>query len=156
MSQWKSKLEEIREQAEQIKTGGGEKAIARQHSKNRLTARERINQLIDPDSDFLEIGLWAAWGMYQEWGGCPSACVVCGVGKVAGRLVMIAANDATIKAGAFFPMTCKKLLRAQKSPWPTTCPPFIWSIRRACSYRYKTRSFPTKTISDGSFSTTQS
>ena len=114
MSQWKSKLEEIREQAEQIKTGGGEKAIARQHSKNRLTARERINQLIDPDSDFLEIGLWAAWGMYQEWGGCPSACVVCGVGKVAGRLVMIAANDATIKAGAFFPMTCKKLLRAQK------------------------------------------
>ena len=114
MSQWKSKLEEIREQAELIKTGGGEKAIARQHSKNRLTARERINQLIDPDSDFLEIGLWAAWGMYQEWGGCPSACVVCGVGKVAGRLVMIAANDATIKAGAFFPMTCKKLLRAQK------------------------------------------
>ena len=114
MNQWKTLLDEVHQQADQIKLGGGEKAIARQHSKGRLTARERISKLIDPDSDFLEVGLWAAWGMYEQWGGCPSACVVCGVGKVAGRLVMIVANDATIKAGAFFPATCKKLLRAQR------------------------------------------
>ena len=114
MSDWKTLLAEIKQQTDQIKLGGGEKAIARQHSKQRMTARERIAGLIDDDSEFLETGLWAAWGMYEEWGGCPSACVVCGIGKIAGRLVMIAANDATIKAGAFFPMTCKKLLRAQK------------------------------------------
>ena len=114
MGDWKTLLDEIKTQTDQIKLGGGEKAIARQHSKGRLTARERIEKLIDPGSDFLETGLWAAWGMYEEWGGCPSACVVCGVGRVAGRSVMIVANDATIKAGAFFPMTCKKLLRAQR------------------------------------------
>ena len=114
MGDWKTLLDEIKTQTDQIKLGGGEKAIARQHSKGRLTARERIEKLIDPGSDFLETGLWAAWGMYEEWGGCPSACGVCGGGRVAGRSVMIVANDATIKAGAFFPMTCKKLLRAQR------------------------------------------
>lgn len=95
-----------------IRQGGGPKAIDRQHEKNRLTARERIAALVSPGS-FIEVGLWAAWGMYAEWGGAPSAGVVTGIGSVSGRRVMIIANDATVKAGAFFPMTCKKVLRAQ-------------------------------------------
>jgi len=97
-----------------IRQGGGKKASARQHEKGRLTARERIARLVDPDAFFLELGLWAAWNMYQDWGGAPSAGVVTGVGQVAGRRVMIIANDATVKAGAFFPLTAKKTLRAQR------------------------------------------
>src|SRR5262249_57029167 len=88
--------------------------IAKQHEKGRLTARERIARLLDPRAEFFELGLWAAWNMYQEWGGAPSAGVVTGIGVVAGRRVMIIANDATVKAGAFFPTTCKKVLRAQR------------------------------------------
>src|SRR6187397_582269 len=97
-----------------IRLGGGPKAIERQHAKGRLTARERIAKLIDPGTDLFEIGLWAGHGMYAEWGGAPSAGVVTGVGTVSGRRVMVIANDATVKAGAFFPMTCKKVLRAQR------------------------------------------
>jgi acetyl-CoA carboxylase carboxyltransferase component len=97
-----------------IRLGGGKKAIERQHEKGRLTARERIARLIDPEADWFELGLWAAWKMYTEWGGAPSAGVVTGVGTVSGRRAMIIANDATVKAGAFFPMTCKKVLRAQR------------------------------------------
>lgn len=100
-------------EAEQIREGGGADAIARQHGKGRKTARERINALTDPDSTFLELGLWAGYQLYEEWGGAPGAGVVTGVGLVAGRRVMIIANDATVKAGAFFPMTIKKVLRAQ-------------------------------------------
>jgi acetyl-CoA carboxylase carboxyltransferase component len=97
-----------------IRLGGGAKAIERQHEKNRLTARERISKLIDPNTHWFELGLWAAWGMYADAGGAPSAGVVTGVGVVSGRQVMVIANDATVKAGAFFPMTCKKVLRAQR------------------------------------------
>jgi acetyl-CoA carboxylase carboxyltransferase component len=97
-----------------IRLGGGAKAFERQHEKNRLTARERISKLIDSGASFFELGLWAAWKMYTEWGGAPSAGVVTGLGIVSGRQVMIIANDATVKAGAFFPMTCKKVLRAQR------------------------------------------
>jgi acetyl-CoA carboxylase carboxyltransferase component len=97
-----------------IKLGGGPKAAERQHEKGRLTARERISKLLDSGSGFFELGLWAAWGMYAEWGGAPSAGVVTGIGSVCGRQVMVIANDATVKAGAFFPMTCKKVLRAQR------------------------------------------
>jgi acetyl-CoA carboxylase carboxyltransferase component len=97
-----------------IRQGGGQKAIQRQHEKGRLTARERIDKLIDPGTAFFEIGLWAAYEMYAEWGGAVSAGVVTGIGVVNGRRVMIVANDATVKAGAFFPMTCKKVLRAQR------------------------------------------
>ncbi|MCS6851540.1 MAG: acyl-CoA carboxylase subunit beta [Gemmataceae bacterium] len=107
-------LGSLREQEAIIRQGGGPKAIARQHEKGRLTARERIAQLVDPGCPFFELGLWAAWNMYQEWGGAPSAGVVTGIGTVAGRRVMLIANDATVKAGAFFPMTCKKVLRAQR------------------------------------------
>jgi 3-methylcrotonyl-CoA carboxylase beta subunit len=110
----KDLLGELRRQEEIIRHGGGMKAIARQHEKGRLTARERIARLLDPQAHFLELGLWAAWGMYKEWGGAPSAGVVTGIGRIAGRRVMVIANDATVKAGAFFPMTCKKVLRAQR------------------------------------------
>jgi 3-methylcrotonyl-CoA carboxylase beta subunit len=99
---------------ETIRRGGGPAAIQRQHEKGRLTARERIEKLIDPDTPFFELGLWAAYGLYKEWGGAVSAGVVTGVGSVEGRRVMVIANDATVKAGAFFPMTCKKVLRAQR------------------------------------------
>ncbi len=101
-------------EAETIRQGGGPEAIRRQHEKGRKTARERISALLDPGTEFFEIGLWAAVGMYEEWGGAPSAGVVTGVGIVAGRRVMIVANDATVKAGACFPMTIKKVLRAQQ------------------------------------------
>src|SRR4051812_45888651 len=95
----------LRREEQILRQGGGPKASARQHDKGRLTARERLGRLLDPDTLFFELGLWAAWGMYQEWGGAPSAGVVTGIGQVAGRRVMLIANDATVKAGAFFPMT---------------------------------------------------
>src|SRR5437867_7342601 len=104
----------LRDEEATIRLGGGPKAIERQHGKSRLTARERIAKLLDSSEPFFELGLWAAWGMYAEWGGAPSAGVVTGIGSVAKRRVMVIANDATVKAGAFFPLTCKKVLRAQR------------------------------------------
>lgn len=94
--------------------GGGAEATAKHHKRNKLTARERIAKLIDPRTEFVEVGLFAAHRMYEEYGGAPSAGVVCGVGKIQGRDAVIVANDATVKAGAWFPMTCKKNLRAQE------------------------------------------
>ncbi len=102
----------IRNEEEQIREGGGPKAIESQHSKGRLTVRERIQRLVDPGS-FFELGTYAAYRMYEEWGGAPAAGVVTGLARIETRLVMIIANDATVKAGAFFPMTSKKVLRAQ-------------------------------------------
>jgi 3-methylcrotonyl-CoA carboxylase beta subunit len=96
-----------------IRQGGGAKAIEAQHQKKRLTVRERLELLLDAGSDFYELSIYAAHGMYGDYGGAPSAGVVTGVGRVSGRLVMVIANDATVKAGAFFPMTAKKVLRAQ-------------------------------------------
>ena len=103
----------IRNEEEKIREGGGAKAIDAQHNKKRLTARERVALLLDKDSDFFELGLYAAWGMYEEWGGAPSAGVVTGLGRIHGRQFMLIVNDATVKAGAFFPMTSKKVIRAQ-------------------------------------------
>jgi 3-methylcrotonyl-CoA carboxylase beta subunit len=126
----------LREQESVIREGGGTKAAEAQRAKGRLTVRERIALLVDPVEEgsvsippfaksakdggpgrflpnFLELGLWAAHGMYEEYGGAPGAGVVTGLGRVSGRLCMIVANDATVKAGAFFPMTAKKVLRAQ-------------------------------------------
>lgn len=111
---WSQRIDEIETQSATIGLAGGEKSIARQHSKGRMTARERIAELLDDPDGFLEVGRWAAWGMYEEWGGSVSASVICGVGKIENRTCMLIANDATIKAGAFFPMTCKKVLRAQR------------------------------------------
>src|SRR5713226_7796134 len=102
----------IRNEEEQIREGGGAKAIENQHSKSRLTARERIQHLIDPGT-FFELGIYAANRMYDEWGGAPAAGVITGLARIETRLVMIIANDATVKAGAFFPMTSKKVIRAQ-------------------------------------------
>ena len=122
----------VRAEEDVIRQGGGAKAAEAQRAKGRLTVRERLALLLDPEplethvpeaghgapggvagSNFLELGLWAAHGMYAEYGGAPAAGVVTGLGKVSGRLCMIVANDATVKAGAFFPMTAKKVLRAQ-------------------------------------------
>ncbi|HVN92328.1 MAG TPA: acyl-CoA carboxylase subunit beta [Terracidiphilus sp.] len=106
-------LAEMRAEEETIKQGGGANAAEAQHAKGRLTVRERLNLLLDEGSEFQELGIWAAHGMYAEYGGAPCAGVVTGLGRIAGRLCMIVANDATVKAGAFFPMTAKKVLRAQ-------------------------------------------
>jgi acetyl-CoA carboxylase carboxyltransferase component len=106
-------LTEIKNQEEIICQGGGEKAIESQHKKGRLTARERIAKLLDPKTHFFELSLFAAFEMYQEWGGAPSAGTVTGLARICGRLFMLIANDATVKAGAFFPMTAKKVIRAQ-------------------------------------------
>ena len=102
----------IRNEEEQIREGGGAKAIESQHAKSRLTARERITRLVDPGM-FFELGIYAANRMYEEWGGAPAAGVITGLARIETRLVMIIANDATVKAGAFFPMTSKKVIRAQ-------------------------------------------
>ena len=106
-------LSEIRNEEEAIRQGGGATAIERQHKKKRLTARERIAKLIDPGTDFFELSLYAAYEMYEEWGGAPSAGTITGLAYVEGRLCMLIVNDATVKAGAFFPVTTKKVSRAQ-------------------------------------------
>jgi len=106
-------LTAIKNEEEKIRQGGGPKAIESQHKKNRLTARERVNALIDPGTHFFELAIYAAHEMYEEWGGAPSAGTVTGLARVSGRLFMVIANDATVKAGAFFPMTAKKVIRAQ-------------------------------------------
>jgi 3-methylcrotonyl-CoA carboxylase beta subunit len=103
---------EVRNEEEKIREGGGAKAIESQHAKSRLTARERIELLADPGS-FFELGLYAAHKMYEEWGGAPAAGVVTGLARIESRMVMLIVNDATVKAGAFFPMTTKKVIRAQ-------------------------------------------
>ena len=103
----------IRNQEEQVRQGGGLKAIESQHAKRRLTARERVQLLIDKDTEFFELGIFTAYEMYEEWGGAPCAGVVTGLGWVGGRMFMLIVNDATVKAGAFFPMTAKKVIRAQ-------------------------------------------
>ncbi len=97
-----------------LREGGGPAGLERQHKLGRLFARERIAALLDEPTDFLELGLWAAHGLYREWGSFTAAGVVTGIGRVSGHPVMIVANDATVKAGAFVPMTCKKIIRAQR------------------------------------------
>jgi acetyl-CoA carboxylase carboxyltransferase component len=107
-------IERLADDARRIEAGGGDRAIAAQHVKGRMTARERIATLLDADSAWFELNLFAGEGMYDDWGGAPSAGVVTGLGTVGGRRFVIIANDATVKAGAFFPQTAKKVLRAQR------------------------------------------
>ncbi len=102
-----------REREAEARLGGGAAAVKRQHERGRMTARERIAGLVDPDSEFFELAALAAWGMYAEWGGAPAAGVITGLGRVSGHLCVLIANDATVKAGAFFPSTAKKVIRAQ-------------------------------------------
>ena len=103
---------QVRNEEEKIREGGGPKAIESQHAKSRLTARERIHLLADPGS-FFELGVYTAYKMYEEWGGAPAAGVITGLARIHSRMVMLIVNDATVKAGAFFPMTTKKVIRAQ-------------------------------------------
>jgi 3-methylcrotonyl-CoA carboxylase beta subunit len=112
--QLKQLCSQLKAKTSKTQLGGGEKKIAEQHQKGKLTARERIDYLIDKSTGFLEIGLFAGEGMYAEQGGCPSGGVVTGIGYIEGRPCVIVANDATVKAGAWFPITAKKNLRAQE------------------------------------------
>ena len=105
---------QLKDKTKKVKSGGGEKKIEEQHQKGKLTARERIEHLTDKGSEFLELGIFAGDGMYKEVGGCPSGGVITGIGYVKGRQCVIVANDATVKAGAWFPITAKKNLRAQE------------------------------------------
>jgi acetyl-CoA carboxylase carboxyltransferase component len=106
-------VEQIRREENEIREGGGAKAIDNQHQKGRLTARERIALLLDSGTEWFELSTHAAFGMYEEWGGAPAAGVITGLGEIHGRLFLLVVNDATVKAGAFFPMTAKKVIRAQ-------------------------------------------
>ena len=112
--QFKQLCSQLKAKAKKTKLGGGEKKINEQHDKGKLTARERIEYLTDKNAKFLEIGLFVGDGMYTEQGGCPSGGVVAGIGYIKGRQAVIVANDATVKAGAWFPITAKKNLRAQE------------------------------------------
>src|SRR5258705_1507807 len=112
--QLKQLISRLKDKTRKVRLGGGEKKIEEQHQKGKLTARERIGYLIDKDTEFLETGLFAGEGMYQEVGGCPSGGVITGIGYVNRRQCVIVANDATVKAGAWFPITAKKNLRAQE------------------------------------------
>jgi acetyl-CoA carboxylase carboxyltransferase component len=112
--QFRQLIDQLNHKSKKVKAGGGQKKIDEQHNRGKLTARERIEYLIDKESYFLELGLFAGDGMYQEYGGCPSGGVVIGIGYIAGRQCVIVANDATVKAGAWFPITAKKNLRAQE------------------------------------------
>jgi 3-methylcrotonyl-CoA carboxylase beta subunit len=111
---WRARVEELRAEEERIRLGGGAKAQQRQREQGKMTARERVAALCDPGAPFLELGLWAAEGFYREYGGAAAAGVVVGIGRIHGREVAVVANDATVKAGAWFPMTAKKVLRAQE------------------------------------------
>ena len=111
---WRRQMEEIREQEDRIRLGGGREKQEQQRAQGKMTARERVAALCDPGSPFLELGLWTADGFYKEYGGAPAAGVVMGIGPIHGRDVVVVANDATVKAGAWFPLTCKKVLRAQE------------------------------------------
>jgi acetyl-CoA carboxylase carboxyltransferase component len=111
---WRGEVERLREQEDRIRLGGGLKAQDKQRAQGKMTARERVEALCDPGAPFLELGLWVAHGFYQEYGGAPGAGVVVGIGAIHGRDVVVVSNDATVKAGAWFPLTCKKVLRAQE------------------------------------------
>ncbi len=107
-------LSELKKRLAKVKLGGGEKSIAKHHSKGKMTARERIDYLLDPKSKSIEIGAFAGEDMYKDYGGCPSGGVVVKIGYIKGKQCMVVANDATVKAGAWFPITGKKNLRAQE------------------------------------------
>ncbi|TFH02298.1 MAG: acyl-CoA carboxylase subunit beta [Calditrichales bacterium] len=111
---WKDTLQKFNSETSRIKLGGGFSNIEKQHAKGRLSVRERLNLLLDKDTPFFELGIFTAYEMYEEWGGCPAAGVITGFGMISGKKCMVIANDATVKAGSFFPMTAKKVIRAQK------------------------------------------
>ncbi|TAG05708.1 MAG: acyl-CoA carboxylase subunit beta [Cytophagia bacterium] len=107
-------ISQLKQRFDVVKLGGGASKIKKEHEKGKLTARERIEYLVDKNTDFLEIGTFVGYNMYEEHGGCPSGGVITGIGTIQGKLCMIVANDATVKSGAWFPITGKKNLRAQE------------------------------------------
>ncbi len=111
---YKNLLRKLNAEKTKVKLGGGQKAIEKHKAKGKLTARERIASLLDNPNDFFELSTFAAYGMYEEYGGAPSSGTVYGIGKINGRYHVVVANDATVKAGAWFPITAKKNLRAQE------------------------------------------
>jgi len=113
-SHWLSEIERLRSEEAALREGGGARAQEKQRAQGKRTARERVADLCDPGTELLELGLWAAYGMYEEWGGAPAAGVVAGLGTIHGREVVVVADDATVKAGAKFPLGIKKVLRAQE------------------------------------------
>ena len=132
------RMDEIRAKELEVMAGGGPRRIEAQHNKGRLTARERISQLVDEGTEFLELGIHAASGLYD--GKAPAAGTICGLARVDGRLFMVIANDATVASGAFFPMTAKKVIRNQ-------------NIALQC--HLPTRCSPTRTTSGASSATTR-
>lgn len=114
---YKLLLTKLERKLADIYEGGGKKKREKLHQEGKLSARERVALLLDKGAEWLEIGAFAAYGMYEADGGCPAAGVVCGIGRVSGTLCMIVANDATVKAGAWFPMTGKKISVPRRSPW---------------------------------------
>ena len=110
----KAAVQQMQQHFEIIKLGGGKKSIDKQREKNKLTARERIEYLLDKGSVFTEIGSFAGFDMYEEQGGCPCGGTVAGIGYISGRQCIVVANDQTVKAGAWFPITGKKNLRMQE------------------------------------------
>src|SRR3954469_12364283 len=118
----RDRCNEILQQEAKLREGGGKAGLERQRKLGRLPARERVAALLDRGSPFFEVGLWAAYKMYEEWGKITAAGVVAGIGHIAGIPCMIIANDASVKAGAFFPATCKKLLRAQRMAFESSVP----------------------------------
>jgi len=140
----KQLLYEVKNRLKKIYAGGGEKAAAKQKEKGKMLARERISYLIDKESSWLEIGAFAAEDMYKEVGGCPSAGVITGIGYVSGRQCMIIANDATVKAGAWFPMTAKKNLRAQEIAMENRLPVIYLVDSAGVFLPYQDEIFPDK------------
>ncbi len=118
----RDRCREILKEEAILRQGGGKAGLERQRKLGRMPARERVGHLLDSKTDFFEIGLWAAYKMYEEWGNIAAAGVIAGVGNIAGIPCMIIANDASVKAGAFFPQTCKKLLRAQRIAFECSLP----------------------------------
>jgi 3-methylcrotonyl-CoA carboxylase beta subunit len=114
VAHWQEEMARLRAEEATLAEGGGAKAQDKQRARGKMTARERVAALCDPGTPFLELGIWVAYGFYEEYGGAPAAGVVVGVGTIAGRAAVVVANDATVKAGAWFPLTCKKVLRAQE------------------------------------------
>jgi acetyl-CoA carboxylase carboxyltransferase component len=119
---WQKTYDVYSKLSNEIKLGGGVSNIEKQHLKGRLTARERLQLLLDDQAEFFEFGIFVASEMYEEWGGCPGGGVITGLGTISGKKCMVIANDATVKAGSFFPMTSKKVIRAQKIAYENRIP----------------------------------
>ena len=119
-------ISKLKRKIAEISNGGGKKKIEKEHKKGKLTARERIEYLKDDNADFLEIGAFAGDNMYQNYGGCPSGGVIGGITFVSKKQCIVVANDATVKAGAWFPITAKKNLRFQEIAMETIFQSFTW------------------------------